>query len=124
MTNKRIGLGILAIMLVFGMTVVSCNNDNDTTGGGSNGGVLTVPEWARGDWFAPRPVSAGHYRKIRVTSNQCFEYDINRDIILTVSVTAVSGDTIEFADGIIRLRRTGNNSMQMTKSGVNYSLTN
>ena len=123
MPNKKIGLVILAIVLVFWLTVVSCNNDT-TGGGGSNGGVLTVPEWARGDWFAPRPGSAGHYRKIRVTSNQYFEYDINRNTILTVSLTTVSGDTVEFADGMIRLRRTGNNSMQMTKSGVNYYLTN
>jgi len=36
MAKKNLWLGILAIMLVFGMTVVGC--DNDSTDGGSSGG--------------------------------------------------------------------------------------
>ena len=36
MAHKKFWLGMLVMVLVFGMTVISC--DNDTTGGGGNGG--------------------------------------------------------------------------------------
>jgi hypothetical protein len=37
MVNKRTWLGILVMVLVFGMTVVGCNNDPDNGDSGSNG---------------------------------------------------------------------------------------
>jgi hypothetical protein len=39
MTNKKFWLGILALTLIFGMTVVGCGGDDD---GDSGGGTLTV----------------------------------------------------------------------------------
>jgi hypothetical protein len=39
MVNKKIGLGILAMVLVFGLAVVGCNIDN---GGGGDGGSLNL----------------------------------------------------------------------------------
>jgi len=38
MVNKRFWLGILVIVLVFGMTVVGCDNDSTSGGGGSTSG--------------------------------------------------------------------------------------
>ena len=47
MTNKKNWLGILAIMLVFGMTVVGCDN-NSTNGKNENGGnTFDATIWAQ-----------------------------------------------------------------------------
>jgi len=42
MKNKRFWLGILAMVLVFGMTVVGC--DNDSKNGNDGGGIFTLTE--------------------------------------------------------------------------------
>jgi len=42
MANKRFWVGMLAMVLVFGMTVVGC--DNGTTSGNGGGGTLTITD--------------------------------------------------------------------------------
>jgi hypothetical protein len=54
MVKKRFFMGILALTLIFGFTLSSCDDSSD---GGSNnennnGGVtVTIPEWAQGTWY-------------------------------------------------------------------------
>jgi hypothetical protein len=48
MVNKRFWLGILVMALVFGMTVVGC--DNGSTGGNGNGNGIVSKETISGKW--------------------------------------------------------------------------
>jgi hypothetical protein len=56
MTNKKSWLGILVMVLVFGMAVIGCNNDpdngngSDNNGGGSSGGGGGTDSALNGTW--------------------------------------------------------------------------
>jgi len=92
MKNKRNWLGVLVMVLVFGMAVVGC--DNDTTNGGNNGGNTIINPFI-GTW------------KGQIYSSNYFTFNTN----LTFTYTA-GGGTYSF---------NGNNAT-LNVSGVTYPI--
>ena len=100
MKNKKIWLGILAMTLVFAMTVVSCSDDNGEEG--PTGGNAGIPGTADGrfsinnqqvwtfDWENNR---WAHYQGVDRTGISCWNFDGNGTITngrLTFTLTAAN----------------------------------
>jgi len=101
MVNKKIWLGMLVMALVFGLTVISCD-DGSTSG-------ETVPRWAQGTWYFE---SSGVYRTklANITSYQLILYNGTESIRL--NYLGSNKDTVFFESSLM-VKRRGSSSIQL-----------
>jgi hypothetical protein len=93
MVNKKIWLGILVMVLVFGMTVVGCDEADELNGRWVNGTSILV--FDSGDFES----SPGGVRTSKGT------YTVNNGL-LTQQVTHIHGDSYKNTTGYSRLQST------------------
>jgi hypothetical protein len=98
MTNKKIWLGMLALALIFGMTVVGCggDDDGDSTGNPNGGNSTAVPGVTLAEkmsWLQTNAQSNGKYTVEVSTDESNFSRTLSYSGKTNVSITLIGTDT-------------------------------
>jgi hypothetical protein len=123
MANKKFWLGMLTMMLAFGLVLTGCDDGSSSSSGG--GGTKSVPSWAQGTWYTAAS-GAGRIKVAEITSSQYISYQVSGyddsynpivSEMMRVDCTGVNDDIVEFGGGLQIKKLSSSTQISIGQSG-------
>ena len=98
MVNKKFWLGILVMVLVFGMTVIGC--DNDSTGGNdgsTNGGGGGTGSALNGTWIGKNTQTGNDHGEMRMNNGNYDYFGYFTNNVVQKGTYTVNGNIINYS---------------------------